>query len=122
MDAGEQRYYSRTIDISSVDKVFFPDEGPTKGDLLDYHVRLAEQLLAYLRDRPVAVKRYPDGLDGQGFFQKNAGSHYPGWLRRQEIPKRDGGSLDHVVVDEPATLVYLVDQPSATPPDTSGIC
>jgi bifunctional non-homologous end joining protein LigD len=110
MDAGEQRCFSRTIDISNVDKVFFPDGGLTKGDLLDYHVRVAELMLAHLKDRPVAVKRYPDGLGGQGFFQKNAGSHYPGWLRRQEIPKRDGGSLDHVVVDEPATLVYLVDQ------------
>jgi len=110
MDAGEQRIFSRDIDISHVDKVFFPDAGITKGDLLDYHVRVAELMLPHLRDRPVAVKRYPDGLDGQGFFQKNAGAHFPDWLRRQEIPKRDGGSLDHVIVDEPATLVYLADQ------------
>jgi len=110
MDAGEQRYFSRTIDISRVDKVFFPDAGITKGDLIEYHVRIAEVMLGHLRDRPVAVKRYPDGLDGQGFFQKNAGSHYPDWIRRQRIPKRDGGSLDHVIVDEPATLVYLADQ------------
>jgi bifunctional non-homologous end joining protein LigD len=110
MEAGEQSYFSRMIDISNVDKVFFPDAGLTKGDLLDYHVRVAELMLTHLKGRPVAVKRYPDGLDGQGFFQKNAGSHYPGWLRRQDIPKRDGGSLDHVVVDEPATLVYLADQ------------
>lgn len=110
MDAGEQRLFSRTIDISNVDKVFFPDTGLTKGDLLDYHVRVAELLLTHLRGRPVAVKRYPDGLEGQGFFQKNAGSHFPDWLHRETIPKRDGGSLDHVVVDEPATLVYLADQ------------
>ena len=110
MEAGEQRHFTRTIDISSVDKIFFPDEDITKGELLDYYVRIAERLLAHLRGRPVAVKRYPDGLGGQGFFQKNAGSHYPDWLRRQDIPKRDGGSLDHVVADEPATLVYLADQ------------
>lgn len=110
MDAGEQRFFSRTIDISNVDKVFFPDAGLTKGDLVDYHVRVAELLLTHLRGRPVAIKRYPDGLDGQGFFQKNAGSHFPGWLRRETIAKRDGGSLDHVVVDEAATLVYLADQ------------
>ncbi|TVR27256.1 MAG: ATP-dependent DNA ligase [Nitriliruptor sp.] len=110
MDAGEQRCFSRTIDISNVDKVFFPDAGLTKGELLDYHVRIAELLLAHLDGRPVAVKRYPDGLEGQGFFQKNAGSHFPDWLRRQDIPKRDGGTLDHVVVDEPAALVYLADQ------------
>lgn len=110
MDAGEQRIFSRSIDISNVDKVFFPDAGLTKGALLDYHVRVAELMLPHVRDRPVAVKRYPDGLDGQGFFQKNAGSHFPDWIRRQELPKRDGGSLDHVIVDEPATLVYLADQ------------
>jgi bifunctional non-homologous end joining protein LigD len=110
MRAGAQRFFSRTVDISSVDKVFFPEAGLTKGDLLDYHARIAETMLQHLRGRPVAVKRYPDGLDGQGFFQKNAGSHYPAWLRREDIPKRDGGSLDHVVVDEPATLVYLADQ------------
>src|SRR6056297_2412011 len=110
MRAGEQRFFSRSIDISSVDKVFFPDDGLTKGDLIDYHARVAETMFQHLRGRPVAVKRYPDGLDGQGFFQKNAGSHFPGWVRREDIPKRDGGSLDHVVVDEPATLVYLADQ------------
>ncbi len=110
MDPGEQRHFSRTIDISSVDKIFFPDAGLTKGELLDYHVRIAERMLTHLCERPVAVKRYPDGIEGEGFFQKNAGSHYPDWLRRQDIPKRDGGTLDHVVVDEPATLVYLADQ------------
>jgi bifunctional non-homologous end joining protein LigD len=110
MEAGEQALFSRTIDVSSVDKVLFAEAGITKGDLVDYYARIAETMLPHLLDRPVAVKRYPDGLDGGGFFQKNAGSHYPGWLRRQEIPKRDGGTLDHVVVDEPATLVYLADQ------------
>ncbi|MFP4149028.1 MAG: non-homologous end-joining DNA ligase [Nitriliruptoraceae bacterium] len=110
MQAGEQELFARTIDVTSVDKVFFPEAGITKGEVVEYHVRIAETMLRHLQGRPVAVKRYPDGLDGAGFFQKNAGAHYPGWLRRQDIPKRDGGSLDHVVVDEPATLVYLADQ------------
>jgi bifunctional non-homologous end joining protein LigD len=110
MEAGEQTFFSRTVDVSSVDKVLFAEAGITKGDLVDYYARIAETMLPHLSDRPVAVKRYPDGLDGEGFFQKNAGPHYPGWLRREDIPKRDGGTIDHVVVDEPATLVYLADQ------------
>jgi len=110
MDAGEQEFFSRVIDVSSVDKVLFPDANITKGDLVDFYARIAETMLPHLLGRPVAVKRYPDGLDGQGFFQKNAGSHYPDWLRRENVPKRDGGTLDHVVIDEPATLVYLADQ------------
>ena len=107
---GEQRFFSRVVDVTSVDRVMFPHAGITKGELVDYYARIAETMLEHLRDRPVAVTRYPGGLDGDGFFQKNAGSHYPGWLRREQIPKRDGGTLDHVVVDEPATLVYLADQ------------
>jgi bifunctional non-homologous end joining protein LigD len=65
---------------------------------------------AGLEGRPVAIKRYPKGLEGAGFFQKNAGPAFPAWIRREPIPKRGGGHLDHVVVDEPATLVYLADQ------------
>lgn len=110
MDAGEREFFSRTIDVSSVDRVLFPDAGITKGDLIEYYARIAETLLPHIRGRPIAVKRYPDGLNGQGFFQKNAGSHYPGWIHREQIPKRDGGSLDHVIADEPATVVYLADQ------------
>ncbi len=110
MDAGEQEFFSRVIDVSSIDKILFPDADIAKGDLVDFYARIAQTMLPHLLGRPVAVKRYPDGLGGEGFFQKNAGSHYPDWLRRESVPKRDGGTLDHVVIDEPATLVYLADQ------------
>lgn len=110
MDAGEQEVFGRVIDVSSVDKVFFDDDGITKGELVGYYRRVAETMLPYLVGRPVAMKRFPDGLGGEGFFQKNAGSHFPDWLRREDIPKREGGVLDHVVVDEPATIVYLANQ------------
>ncbi len=110
MDAGEQDLFGRTIDVSSVDKVYFPDAGVTKGDVLDFYARIAQTAIGYLEGRPVAVKRHPDGIDGPGFFQKEADEHFPGWIRREDVPKREGGHLDHVVGDEPATIVYLANQ------------
>jgi bifunctional non-homologous end joining protein LigD len=104
------RCFGRDIEVTNADRLVFPAAGITKGQLVRYYVRIAETMLPHLHGRPVALKRYPRGLAGDGFFQKNAGPHYPGWIRRDRIPKREGGTLDHVVVDEPATLVYLANQ------------
>jgi bifunctional non-homologous end joining protein LigD len=110
MRAGPHEFFSRTFEISSVDRILFPEDGITKGALIEYYARAAELMLPHLKGRPVALKRYPSGLAGAGFFQKNASPHYPDWIHRQQIPKREGGSLDHVIVDEPATIVYLANQ------------
>ena len=66
-------------------------------------------MLPWLKDRPVSMVRYPDGLDGERFFQKNAPSYFPGWIRRVTVGK-EGGEVEHVVCDKPATLVYLANQ------------
>jgi bifunctional non-homologous end joining protein LigD len=108
--AGVGEFFGRAIDVSSVDRVVFPDLGLTKGELVAYYVRIAETMLPHLAGRPVAVKRYPRGLGESGFFQKNAGKHFPDWLRRLPVAKREGGFLDHPVIDEPATIVFLADQ------------
>lgn len=102
--------FDREIDTSNLDKVLFGDSGITKGDLIDYAERVAELVVAHCGDRPLAVVRYPDGIAEEGFFQKNAGSHFPDWIRREDVPRREGGTMDHVVLDEPATLVYLAQQ------------
>jgi bifunctional non-homologous end joining protein LigD len=107
---GRQRLHGREVDVSSVDKVMFPDDGITKGELVGYYERVAETMFPYLDDRPVALKRHPDGLDQQGFFQKNASGHFPDWIGRVRVDKRGGGTTDNVVVTEPAVLVYLADQ------------
>lgn len=104
----------RTVDVSSRDKVFFPDAGLTKGDLVDYYHRIADTFLPHVRDRAVAMKRYPDGIGGESFFQKDVPGHFPDWIRRVEIEK-EGGALDQLVIDEAATLVYLADQGCVTP-------
>ena len=73
------------VKLSNLDKVFFPDEGITKGDLIDYYRTVAPILLPHLRDRPFTMRRYPDGAFGKAFFQKDAPSHMPGWIPRFEV-------------------------------------
>lgn len=104
-----------TIDVSSVDKVFFPDADITKGDLLDHYRSVADVMVPHLQGRPLTLQRFPDGIDSSGFFQKDASDHFPDWIRTVEVEKRSGeGSVRHVVCDDEATLLYLADQGTIT--------
>src|SRR5256885_13465371 len=98
-----------TVPLTHPGKVLFPADGITKADLARYYADAADRMLPWLSDRPVTMVRYPDGLDGQRFFQKNAPSYFPGWIRRVTMGK-EGGQVEHVVCDKPATLVYLANQ------------
>ena len=104
----------RNLEVSNRDKVFFPDAGITKGDLLDYYHRAAAFVLPHARDRLVAMHRFPDGIDGQGFFHKDVPDHFPAWIRREVVEKADG-QLRQLVIDDAATLVYIADQGCITP-------
>jgi bifunctional non-homologous end joining protein LigD len=97
------------VELTRLDKPFFPGDGITKGDLIEYYERVAPAMIAYLGDRPLVMGRYPDGIDGQRIVQKNVPGHFPGWISRAEVSKRDG-MVCHVVGDKPATLVYLANQ------------
>ena len=108
MQAGPHEAFGRTIEVSHPGRVVFPDAGLTKGDLLTYHERIAPTMLPHVTGRPVALKRFPDGLGGSGFFQKAAPDHLPDWVRRVDVPKREGGTVRHVVVEEEAALLELV--------------
>ena len=98
-----------TVPLSHPDKVLFPDDGITKKDLARYYADVADWMLPWLRDRPITMVRYPDGLGGPRFFQKNAPAYFPDWIRRVEVAK-EGGTVEHAVCDKPATLVYLANQ------------
>jgi bifunctional non-homologous end joining protein LigD len=104
----------REIEITHPDKVLFPGDGITKRDLAGYYARIADVALPHFEGLPVTMKRYPDGIEGEGFFHKNAPDHFPDWIRRAEVPKEDG-TVAHVVVEEAATLVYLAQQGCITP-------
>ncbi|MGW1590570.1 non-homologous end-joining DNA ligase [Streptomyces sp. NPDC002386] len=105
----------RSVRVQRPGKVLLPGgaEGCTKGDLADYHRSVAPYLLPHLRGRPLMLERYPDGLDGPRFMQKNTPDHYPDWITRAEVAK-EGGTVTHVVCDDTATLVYLADQACLT--------
>lgn len=106
------------IDLSNPDKTLFPtewDDGPiTKADLVDYYRRVAEVMVPHLRDRALVMTRFPDGIAGEGFFQKHAPSYFPDWIRRTEVTKQNG-TVTHVVCDDVATLAFLAAQACITP-------
>jgi bifunctional non-homologous end joining protein LigD len=102
-----------SIELSNLEKTFFPDAQLTKGDVVDYYRRIADVMLPHLHDRPLALQRYPDGLPGEGFFQKEIGDYFPDWITRMEIDK-EGGRLTEVICQDAATLVYLANQAALT--------
>ncbi|MET8943574.1 ATP-dependent DNA ligase [Streptomyces sp. NPDC004542] len=106
----------RTVGVHRSGKVLFPGGGGATeytGDLVDYYRSVAPFMLPHLRGRPLMLERYPDGLDGPRFMQKNTPDHYPDWITRAEVAKEDG-TVTHVTCDDTATLVFLADQACLT--------
>ena len=98
------------VTLSNTGKVLFPgDPEITKGDLVGYYREMARRILPPLRDRPLVMARYPDGIGGERIFQKNIPGYFPAWVNRVEVEKA-GGELCQVICDKPATLVYLANQ------------
>jgi bifunctional non-homologous end joining protein LigD len=99
---------AREVRFTNLDKIFWPDEGYTKGDLIDYYRSVSTWLLPYLRDRPVVLTRYPDGIGGKSFFQKDAPSFVPDWIRTEvmwsEHARRE---IRYFIADDEETLLYL---------------
>ncbi len=96
------------LPLSNLDKVFWPDEGYTKGDLIAYYRDIAPWLLKFLEDRPLVLTRYPDGIDGKSFFQKNAPGFQPEWVRTEAIWSRGSErDIHYFIADDPAVLVYI---------------
>jgi bifunctional non-homologous end joining protein LigD len=102
------------VKITHPGKILFPEDGLTKQDLIDYYCRIAPRILPHLRGRPLAMERYPDGIDKPGFFQKAAPFYYPPWIKTVTV-NRTGGTVRHVVCDDAAILVYLANQACVTP-------
>jgi bifunctional non-homologous end joining protein LigD len=98
------------IAMSNRDKVFFPDSGLTKGDLIDYYIRVADTMLPHMKRYGASMQRYPDGLDGESFYNKDTPDYFPDWIETVNFPKREGGSFDAPIVDSKAALAYLADQ------------
>jgi bifunctional non-homologous end joining protein LigD len=100
--------------ISHPDKVLFPDDGITKGELAAYYEAIAPFMVPHIRGRPVTMERYPAGIGQKGFFHKDVSKGFPEWLKRVEVPKKDG-IVHHPVVDDTRSLLWLANQNCITP-------
>lgn len=109
-----KRYGPYSIEVSNVEKVFFPDCGITKGEIVDYYARVAETMLPHVRGRIVTMRRFPNGITGKSFYQKEVPDYFPEWIKRVEVKKEDG-RLVQLVIENAATLVYLANQACITP-------
>ena len=98
----------RPLLLSNVDKIFFPDAGYTKGDLIQYYASIAPVLLHHLEGRPITMARYPDGITGESFYEKRAPGHQPPWMRTVSVPSESqGGDIEFLLADSPEALMWF---------------
>lgn len=95
--------------ISNPEKVLFPDSGYTKKDLVEYYEKIAEFMLPHVEERPISMRRFPDGIKGEIFFQKDAPDYFPEWIKKARIKKSDGFT-SYAVCNDKKTLAYLANQ------------
>jgi bifunctional non-homologous end joining protein LigD len=98
---------ARAVSFSNLDKVFFPRTGFTKGEMIKYYLDVSAYLLPHLRKRPVTLIRFPDGVDGEKFYEKNAPRFTPGWVKTCQVRRRhEDGSINYILIDNAATLAW----------------
>ncbi|MCA1824108.1 MAG: non-homologous end-joining DNA ligase [Frankia sp.] len=104
----EVKVGNRTLVLSNLDKVLYPAVGFTKAQVIDYYTRISPVLLPHLKDRPLTLKRYPNGVDEQFFYEKNAPSHRPSWVKTVPVwSDQNGRDIDYVIASDLPTLVWL---------------
>jgi bifunctional non-homologous end joining protein LigD len=96
----------RTLAVSNLDKVLYPEAGFTKAEVIDYYVRAAPVILDHLGDRGITLRRYPDGVDGESFFEKRCPSHRPDWVQTAAGPGDRNGTIGYCRLTEPAALAW----------------
>ncbi len=97
----------RELTLSNLDKVLFPESGFTKGQLIDYYANVAPVMLPHIQDRPLTMKRYPDGVDAKFFYEKHVPNHAPDWVRTVPVPTGEKGEVvEYSLVDDLPTLVW----------------
>jgi bifunctional non-homologous end joining protein LigD len=100
--------------ITHPEKLMFPDDGITKGELAAYYEAIAPYMLPHLRGRPITMERYHRGITAEGFFQKDVTKGFPEWLERVEVPKK-GGTVHHPLASDVRSLLWLANQNTVTP-------
>ena len=106
-DKAELSVGDRKIQVSNLDKVLYPKAGFTKGQVIDYYIRVAPVLLPHLKDRPLTMKRYPDGVEGEFFYEKNCPSHRPKWVQTAQVwSESNDRMMNYCLVQDLPTLVW----------------
>src|SRR5436190_2473408 len=100
--------------ITHPDKILFPDDGITKGELASYYETIAPILLPHIRARPITMERFPAGIGTKGFLQKDVSKGFPDWLQRVEVPKK-GGTVHHPLVCDTRSVLWIVNQNTIPP-------
>ncbi len=103
--------------FSHEEKIYFPRSKITKGELLEYYAKIADYLLPYTKDRALTMQRFPEGIQGESFFQKNVSDYFPAWIKRVGVPTAQGKHeiTEYAVCQNAATLLYIVNQGCITP-------
>jgi bifunctional non-homologous end joining protein LigD len=97
----------KKLGVSNLNKVLYPKAGFTKGQVIDYYIRIAPVLLPHLRDRPLTMKRYPNGVEAQFFYEKNCPSHRPSWVKTAKVwSEGNNRTMDYCLVQDLPTLVW----------------
>ncbi|HTD14405.1 MAG TPA: non-homologous end-joining DNA ligase [Chthoniobacterales bacterium] len=97
----------RRLSLTNLDKIFYPKAGFSKADLIHYYVQIAPYLLPHLNDRAITMKRYPDGVDGEYFYEKEAPSHRPDWVQTTKVAKGSGDSINYCMINDLPSLVWI---------------
>lgn len=109
------RLGAKEVTFTHLDRIYYPDPGYTKAEVIDYYLRVAPYLLPHIKDRPLTLERWPEGVEDGSFFQKNASSYFPSWLRTFPVERKDHQKIVHYpLVDDEADLLYLVNQGTIT--------
>lgn len=97
----------RTLQLSNLDKVYWPQTGATKGKMLEFYIKAAPLLLPGLQQRLASLTRYPDGAETKGFYQKNCPEHAPAWVKTYPVHRSGGRTTNYIIVEDVPTLVWL---------------
>lgn len=109
------RVSNKTIELSNEDKVLFPANNITKEQLIGYYQFIAPYLIPLIKDHPIAMHRFPNGIDSEGFYQKDAGDYFPSWIKQAPIARLTKDKITHYVLcNDAATLIYLANQATIT--------
>lgn len=106
----EVSYNKHSFKIGNLDKSFYPNAGLTKRDIIEYYEKIADTILPYLKNRPLTLQRFPNGIDDKNFYQKDKPDYFPDWIDSLTTKKQEGGKIEYVLCNNKASLIYLINQ------------